>query len=523
MKPLRVLVIVCIVPLVPLNAGAQDGWFQVRGNGQRDGGISVRPVWDKVATWKRPLLLDKLDGDNDADPDQAAKNLIDGLRKTAPADMLPASFPLIVGDACIYRSYRDIRSAAVRDFTAKFDTGEVEKFKARNIVWKSIPHQSSLSYLLEKTQTQAKTQDMINLLKLAKQEHSTWANPLIGSLSADGTIVYAIGDFAFPGVEQNPKPFAGKIPVQLGDLNPMFKENTFYAYEAYTGKLIWDTHHLDGKASPIADSYFLGAPLAREGTLYLLNEKAGTLRLASIDTKKKRKGPNHIEFEKTLDLLKLPAAEQVRESNLRRTQPLLIAQADALLACPTNAGVLLGVDRAKMTERWKFSYRDEEKNNPPMTPHWHASGPIIHKDRIVFTAADALNIYCLDLDGNKKWAAKRNEKDLYVATVHDGIVLIVGKTHCRALSLANGSEKWNVEMGQPAGVGVRDGSLYYVPLQRDTLREMPSIWAIDLAKGKKARRVQVPEPDALGNLAIHRGLIVTQSATHIAAFPLGAN
>ncbi|MBI1832568.1 MAG: hypothetical protein HYR84_14095, partial [Planctomycetes bacterium] len=160
--------------------------------------------------------------------------------------ILPASFPLIVDNACIYRSYRDVRSAAVRDFTAKYDTGEVENFKARHIVWKSIPHQSSLSYLLEKPHTRPHAQRMVNELKTHKQEHSVWANPLVGSLSTDGKIVYAIGDFAFPGVpEPDPKgnPF-GKQPVQLGELNPACLENTFYAYEAFTGKLIWDTLHL---------------------------------------------------------------------------------------------------------------------------------------------------------------------------------------------------------------------------------------------------------------------------------------
>ena len=45
-------------------------------------------------------------------------------------------------------------------------------------------------------------------------------------------------------------------------------------------------------------------------------------------------------------------------------------------------------------------------------------------------------------------------------------------------------------------------------------------WAIDVAKGKKVRRVDVPHPDALGNLVLHRGLLVSQSVTHIAAFPL---
>jgi hypothetical protein len=75
-------------------------------------------------------------------------------------------------------------------------------------------------------------------------------------------------------------------------------------------------------------------------------------------------------------------------------------------------------------------------------------------------------------------------------------------------------------MGLPAGVGVKDGSLYYVPLKKDAITNGPTLWAIDLTKGKKAHRVDAPYPDALGNLALARGMLVTQSVTHIAAFPL---
>ena len=146
---------------------------------------------------------------------------------------------------------------------------------------------------------------------------------------------------------------------------------------------------------------------------------------------------------------------------------------------------------------------------------------MVVKDRIVFTAADAPEIHCVDLDGKKQWVAPA-DKDLFLATVHDGLVLLVGKTHCRALALTDGTEKWKLELGLPAGVGVRDGSLYYVPIKRDVSTAGPTIWAIDLVKGTKVRRVDVPHPAALGNLALHRGMLVTQSVTHIAAFPLGA-
>jgi outer membrane protein assembly factor BamB len=200
-------------------------------------------------------------------------------------------------------------------------------------------------------------------------------------------------------------------------------------------------------------------------------------------------------------------------SPLRRSQAAQIAQTGDLLVCPTNAGFIIGFDHAKREARWQYRYR-EEKVAPPSLPFWQAACPIVHKDRIIIAAADAPDIHCLDLDGKKKWTASVAD-GLYVATVHDDIVLIVSKNMCHALKISDGAEKWKLEIKTPAGIGVMDGSLYYLPLKK-------TIWAIDLAKGTKAHQLQAPYPDALGNLALHRGLIVSQSVTHIAAFPLAA-
>ena len=507
MYPRILIVTLAAMALAPLAAEAQDGWLLFRGNAQRTGAAAAFLAWEKPTGWKRPLLLDKLDGFDDADADQGAKDLIDMLRKGADRSILPGSFPLIVNNVCIYRSYRDIRSATLREFQwVNKETGIAEIFKPRAIVWKSIPHHSSLANLLEKSNTKMHVPKMVGFLKASKQEHWVWANPLIGSLSSDGRWVFGIGDFAFPNVEGE---------KGLGDFMALSIENALYAYDALIGKLIWDSSDYFDRKSLFANTYFLGAPLLLDGKLYALNEKADDLRLfvGDLDRKKWKNGIQ-LPFEKPVVLTKIPTAEQVRRHPLRRTQPLHLAHADGLLVCPTHAGVLLGIDRGKLTERWHYRYRDE-KTEPAKSAHWQAAGPIIHQDRIVFTAADAPGIHCIDLDGKKKWTVP-GDNDLYLATVHDNLVLLVGKSHCRALALADGTEKWKLELGSPAGVGVKDGSLYYLPV-----KESATIWAINLAKGTKAHHLKTPYPDALGNLALHRGMLVSQSATHIAAFPLG--
>ena len=73
----------------------------------------------------------------------------------------------------------------------------------------------------------------------------------------------------------------------------------------------------------------------------------------------------------------------------------------------------------------------------------------------------------------------------------------------------------------PAGVGVLHGANYFLPLRQSANKTGPAIWSINLAAGKQEKdRVHVPHADALGNLALHRGMLISQSVTHIAAFPL---
>jgi outer membrane protein assembly factor BamB len=191
--------------------------------------------------------------------------------------------------------------------------------------------------------------------------------------------------------------------------------------------------------------------------------------------------------------------------------------------------MIFGVDPVKMEVRWQYRYRPK-KAPAPALPFWQGGSPMVTKDRIVFTAADSPDVHCIDFAGKRKWVAPGDD-DLFLATVHEGLVVLVGEARCRALSLTDGAEKWDLNIGQPrpqpftpwaatAGLGVKDGATYYLPIREGAKKKGATILAIDLAKGKVDRRIDVPYPDALGNLILHRGMLVTQSVTHIAAFPL---
>jgi hypothetical protein len=508
------LLALAALSLTPIAGNAQDGWLLFRGNAQRTGAASKLPAWDNRTAWQRPLLMDKY-GDFDADPDQPAKDLIDRLRKGADPTILPAFAPIVVKDLCIFVSYRDLRCVYMQ--ARKMDEDKLP-VAAGDIRWKAIPPDSAISVTAEDMRLRLNLQHLTTLLEQSKQSHWLYANPMIGAINADDELVYAVEDVPIPVARWQ----KDAKKTDLFQWRRFTSGNAVTAYHGVSGKIVWEINRINAAApAEFKDSFFFGAPLPVENKLYLLSEQTGALRVLAIDRDRKQwPHPASPPLEKSLVLLEIREAERVPNHLLRRTQPLHIAHADGLLVCPTHAGVLLGVDRVKMAVRWQYRYR-AEKAEPTALPYWQAACPIIYKDRIVFTAADAPEIHCVGLDGAKKWAVPA-DKDLYLATVHDDLVVLVGKTHCRALALADGKDKWTLEMGLPAGVGVKDGSLYYVPLKRDAITDGPTIWAIDLATGTKARRVQVPNPDALGNLAMHRGMFVSQSVTHIAAFPLGA-
>jgi outer membrane protein assembly factor BamB len=508
---------------------AQEGWLLFRGDAQRSGAASNKPAWDKPVAWKRPLLFDKLEGFPDVDPDHDVARLIQRQRADADPTILPGSIPIIVNDMCVYRNYRGLVTVAMRKLKIKDEeTGTEAKYDPGDIVWKGIPHTLSVANMYERSKTKDLMPSIVETLEKQKQLHLLLANPMIGTPGSDGKVIYAIEDCVFPSVAlMQPAGVKGFFKVVMEEgFKRVVMANELVAYDATTGKLLWDTESYTNAIKPNpGNTYFLGTPIVSNGKLFVVNENGSDLRLLTVNPDFRKWKPNKegspvFEPEKTLSLLKIPEAEQTLNSPLRRTQPLHIAQTGDLLICPTNVGVVFGVDPKKMEVRWQYRYR-AKKAPAPILPQWQFASPIVGKDRIVFTAADSPDIHCIDFTGKKIWSAPGDE-DLYLATVHDDSVVLVGESNCRALSLKDGVEKWKLNIGEPAGLGVKDGTTYYVPIRQDAGKKAPAIRAIDLVNGKIGHRLDVPNPYAVGNLILHRGMLVSQSVTHIAAFPLEA-
>lgn len=116
------------------------------------------------------------------------------------------------------------------------------------------------------------------------------------------------------------------------------------------------------------------------------------------------------------------------------------------------------------------------------------------------------------------WKAKRGD-DLYVAGIAGDKVLVVGVGAIHALALKDGKEVWKLAIGVPSGIGVLNGATYLVPLQSGAASKQPEIAFVDVDKGRLLGTC--PLPKSPGNLALHDGVILSQSPTAVTAFGKG--
>lgn len=358
-----------------------------------------------------------------------------------------------------------------------------------------------------------------------------YENSTLGSLSADDTLVYNIEDLAVPPHPAHYQMWGwGAQQPNFGSLNDMANGNWLQAWELETGKLAWVVGKKEDN-SELAETFFLGAPLPLGGKLYVLNERKSEIRLLCLDPLKK----GAVVWSQTL----ANARNSVTQDVTRRVEAASLAYDEGILVCPTNAGAVLGVDLLSRSLVWAHSYRQGQppENNEgfrrgavpwgpqmhqPTSPEWHACTPIIRDGKVVFTAPDGDSVQCLNLrDGSLIWSAHRSG-DVYLAAVTSDRVLLVGNPSCRALSLADGKQVWELRTGMPSGVGTMSKDIYYVPLRAGQNKE-PEVCAIDVERGviqghsrsrKKEDKMEIP-----GNLVFYEGNVISETTDAVKIYP----
>ncbi len=508
---------------LPSSTGARNGeWIVYGGNPSRNGmGTGSPPELD--AKWSQPLVFEETT--------RGWLRHAHDLLETRSRPAIPGFHPIAVGEQLIYRSYRGVHAVGSRTGNELWNTQLTGSLDA-----------------LAADEAQRAYVSIWNDIYLKAHPHIFFENSLVGSLSSDGSRVYTIEDWATPPF---PSPITGMARRGRRDVDPSGAptypdaayHNRLVALDLKNGEPLWvlggrasgpDTEEREASASLLQNTYFLGPPLPLAGRLYAMTETQQNLRLVCLQA-----GTGELLWAQTLASPQNPLLLDAG----RRLYAAHLAYGRGILVCPTNAGAIFGVDPLTRQLVWAFAYRDKPLATGPRLrgsrsareleieslPHlrsstWKSSAPIIHDGRVIFTAPDAPAVYCLDVrDGALLWKQDRREDDLYLAGVFEGKVLLVGKQDCRALKLTDGAEAWRVEAGLPSGQGAAAGKCYYLPLKSAGPDQEPAIYVINLEDGAITSRLTSPGKEVPGNLLFASGLVLSQSADNLTAYPQAKN
>ncbi len=346
-------------------------------------------------------------------------------------------------------------------------------------------------------------------------EQRIWDDTLSMSLASDGERVFTLG--GMPLVEREQPQGWGIGPAFGGTFDFATPTNRLTAYElASEGKLTWE---IDGEnaAGDLAGAFFLGPPLAVDGTLYVLAEIRSAIYLLALEP-----ATGKLQWRQQLVGLEQGISLDPR----RRLSGAAPSYAAGILVCPTTAGMVVAVDVIRREFAWVYQYpRQVEgflnvrqgwqgRRDGPIVPgnnHWLDGSVVIADGKAVLTPPDSAEIHCLDLATGKLLWKQPREKSLFVGCVDRGNVLLVGSDSVTAVRLADKTPAWPKEQTElpdgtmPSGLGYLSAGHYYLPLTSG------QVIAIDTQDGAMTNAAEVHGDASVGNLICHRGAILSQS------------
>ena len=428
---------------------------------------------------------------------QVEKLLRDDNRLTQPA-----AIPIVVGETVVFRTLNDVTAVSLR-------TGE--------LLWRSSVTDGMISWLLQSPTANAENAAASSPITFAGYlRHKLFRDQLSNTLASDGKNVYVIEEADSQFISLRPR-----VRQQFGIPSAMNVANKLAAYELNGGRLLWEIGGLRGTPpAELSGIFFLGPPLPFNGRLYCLVELKDEVRLLALvpDATSAR-----LEWSQTL----ISISDSDLIASARRLAGVMPVVADGIMICPTASGSVVAFDLVQRQLRWGYSYEslkgrvvqdgfefvspfqvDEEE------ARWLEGGPLLAGGRVVITPRDSSELHCLNLvDGTLAWKRPR-EQGLYVAFINDDRVIVVGRTQIMAYSLADGAEAWTepLEIPEPSGRGIREGSRYLLPLSTG------EIATLDLSTGRILGRSRLSDGSVPGNLAIAGGALVSCGTHDVIGF-----
>jgi outer membrane protein assembly factor BamB len=393
-------------------------------------------------------------------------------------------------------------------------------------------------------------------------------NSAFGTLSSDGQYVFAID--LLP-LEMLPSPEADNanakselaaltqlvaLPISSLDSSTEAadrsrRESVPIARPAWTLDLIAAASKLGHRGSGIQA---LGPPVVVDDCLYLMGElfsldafsgeKNSQLCLLAID-----RLSGEPLWSQGLALVDEPFFRSQQQG--RRNPVGVPTYVDGMLICPTDVGLIVGVDLVTGRQRWVHGYqmgepgqrRDSfpEERGWSGTPTW----PIVHRDRVLILSRFSSELKCLEATtGRLLWQIPREEA-MCIGAVTDDRVLLVDSRHIRAIPIPPDgtvtktpvAPLWTLSVGPISGRSVRVGDDLLVPLKSGRVACVEISTGIDRgfavtrttsSRGWHDEHSAVAVPQELsendlapwpGNLIACGDVVVSMGLTHLAVYP----
>jgi outer membrane protein assembly factor BamB len=473
-------------------------------------------------------------------PGPARKEVDEASRKLTNLGfpVIPGSHPLVVRDLVIFRALDGIHAFNVK-------TGQME--------WNSTSD-AGLAQMI-RSQSSGDPESITNIYRYRDTApNMVTENTLLGTLSADQELVYAVEDMAIPPVTSNyGNPFGGFNPrsmPRLGDkLSDFMSCNHLTAFDIDGGRAVWSIGTRDPD-QPFTDMFFLGPPLPLGEKLYVLGESNAEIKLLCLQTRRTPKPGNANDYQFSVELVwSQPLGvvdRRITEDPVRRTEAAALSYSDGILICPTNAGSIVGVDLLTRSLVWAYSYQSEVNNvdaenmifpgggrarvfrgggivTEPMfgSIQWSFSAPVISAGKVLLAPPDGKALHAINLrDGSLAWSVNRvdNAKDAsisdnYLAGVFDGKVILAGKASIRALDLSTGKQLWRTAISMPIGRGTANERSYFIPVRGN------EIWVVSLSDGHIIGKSKALHKEQLGNLVLAGDELISLTPSALLVYP----
>ncbi|QDU36572.1 outer membrane biogenesis protein BamB [Maioricimonas rarisocia] len=455
-----------------LQTRSMPEWLYAFGNSSGLGGQSGSPPYP-VPVWARSFVGDDSPSAAGESPlaDEHAGWVEQRRSSRQPTGV--AIYPIVSGETLLYRDYHGVTAVDVT-------TGRH--------LWTYTCHHSFAGEVEASGATSTTKASGSNSLRY---EHEFAGNSACGVLTADRHHAYTVD---WDAAAATRSATSGEPPVHSRLLALPLQTSEGEVQPAWTA---------GGDTGPLSGHVFLGPPLPVRGSLFCMTEHVGQLHLASLDPE-----DGSVRWLQPLAIVDRP----IHEDEYRRRAVCMPSSDGGVIVCPTLLGAVVGVDAWTGDLLWTRlcvddAVRSSVGRRPArrITEHADAtlpSVPVVQHGRVVYLPPSSDQLFCLDLGSGKPlWDADRDTAH-FVATVRNGVVLLVGRRHCIGRALADGRLLWKTKVGHPAGRGVVSDGHYLLPLSDGTLASLRiADGGLSTSLMPSVQRAHSDQPGRIGNLA----------------------